>query len=179
MSPAGGSTDAFDAGKVGFYISGAWEIAQLKEDNPTMHWGVEPLPKGFPTGTTNGAFVDQNYNAIPKGAKNQAAAWEFMAWLAGFNNESYVAKAIQPFGQPSAPSVVGAPGYRTFLKSVPARNAFISVLSNPHDTFWPVSCVDAQLSTEETNVQQALLSTKMTAQGGASYLQKHMDAAKC
>ena len=106
---AGGDDDAFVAGKEGFDMDGPWEGAQnIPVTNPAMvgNFGVVAFP-----GTVAGpsTFGQGNYNIIPKGASDPAAAFTFIAWLAGYNNTTFNSQ-IDPKGgwMPASPAIVAA-----------------------------------------------------------------------
>ena len=106
---AGGDDDAFVAGKEGFYMDGPWEGAQnIPVTNPSMasNFGVVAFPNTVGGPST---FGQGNYNIIPKGAAHPQQAFEFIAWLAGYNNETFNSQ-IDPKGgwMPASPSVVAA-----------------------------------------------------------------------
>ena len=174
VTPQGGSIDAFDIGKIGFWISGLWEISQLQETKPPIKWGVEPLP-----GSASSAYFDMNLDEIPKGASHQRATFEFLTWLSGYDNTSYRAKSVQLYGQPSSPAVVDTKTYQTYLDALPARREFIRVLSNTRDPSIPRTCVAPEYMTDLDTVVQSVEAGKMTAAAGLASIQKSMNAAKC
>ncbi len=117
---AGGQTDIWIAGKSGFVLCGPWEGAQnVPVTNPDLegHFGVVAFP-----GTVGGpSTIGQgNFNIIPKGSAHPAQAFEFISWLAGFHNGSFVA-SIDPIGGwvPAGPSVTKYPAYQKWIKSNP------------------------------------------------------------
>lgn len=174
VTPEGGSVDAFDIGKIGFWISGLWEISQIEEATPAIKWGVEPLP-----GSASSAYFDMNLDEIPKGATHQSAAFDFLTWMTGYDNTSYRAKSVQLYGQPSSPAVVGNSTYQKYLDAVPARREFIKVLSNTDDPSIPRTCVAPEYMTDLDTVVESVEAGKMTASAGLASMQKSMDAAQC
>ena len=101
---AGGDDDAFVAGKEGFTMDGPWEGAQnIPVTNPAMvgNFGVVPFPNTVGGPST---FGQGNYNIIPKGAAHPQQAFEFIAWLAGYNNESFMSSLYPKGGwMPASP----------------------------------------------------------------------------
>ena len=110
---AGGQTDIWTNGKSGFELSGPWVGAQnVPTSNPDLedHFGVEAFPGIVPKPSTLG---QGNFNIIPKGSAHPAQAFEFISWLAGYHNESFVG-SIDPKGGwvPAGPTVTKAPAYQ-------------------------------------------------------------------
>ena len=129
---AGGDDDPFVAGKEGFDMDGPWEGAQnIPVTNPAMvgNFGVVPFP-----GTVGGpsTFGQGNYNIIPKGAANPQPAFTFIAWLAGYNNVTFMAQ-LDPKGgwMPASPSIAAAPAYQAWLKANPWLNVFVEADVEP------------------------------------------------
>ena len=77
-------------------------------------------------------FGQGNYNIIPKGAAHPQQAFEFIAWLAGYNNESFMTP-IDPKGgwMPASPAVAAAPAYQAWLKANPWLTVFVQQMSSP------------------------------------------------
>jgi multiple sugar transport system substrate-binding protein len=69
--------NAFAGGNVGMVGSGAFAISLLKAEHPDIDFGVTFLP-GQKDGKSS--FAGGDSIAIPKGAKNAEAAFEFIAW---------------------------------------------------------------------------------------------------
>ncbi|HEY8589317.1 MAG TPA: sugar ABC transporter substrate-binding protein [Naasia sp.] len=71
---------SFGSGNIGMIGLGAFAIAQMEENYPDVNFGITALP-----GADGGAssFTGGDVIAIPKGAKNEEAAWEFLEWSLG------------------------------------------------------------------------------------------------
>jgi multiple sugar transport system substrate-binding protein len=69
--------NAFTQGNIGMAGSGAFSISVLKNDYPDIDFGLTFLP-GQEGGVSS--FAGGDSIAIPKGAKNVEAAFEFIAW---------------------------------------------------------------------------------------------------
>lgn len=69
--------NAFAQGNIGMVGSGAFSNSLLKSDYPDIDFGITYLP-GEEEGVSS--FAGGDSIAIPKGAKNPEAAFEFIAW---------------------------------------------------------------------------------------------------
>jgi len=84
VAPYGGQSNlqlgqVFGLGKLAMQPLGPWEIPVIKQYNPSMQYGITKLPtyKSVPASSWVGGWCV----GIPKGAKNPAAAWEFVKWI--------------------------------------------------------------------------------------------------
>ena len=69
----------FGSGKVGMMGTGNFNISLVKEQNPTMHYGITLLP-GVKSGEVS-SFAGGDIVTIPKGSKRVDDATDFMKWL--------------------------------------------------------------------------------------------------
>jgi multiple sugar transport system substrate-binding protein len=72
----------FYTGKVAMFISGDWDIAGIAQYAPDIDYGVTYIPvpkKGDKPSTWAGGWSF----TIPQGAKNAAAGFDFIKWMAG------------------------------------------------------------------------------------------------
>lgn len=69
--------------EVAMMAIGDWGIAPIAKGNPSLEYGVAPLPKGKQAATVLGG----NAVAVTKVAKNQDAAWGFVSWLTAKEQE--------------------------------------------------------------------------------------------
>jgi len=74
----GNAQDPFVTGKIAMYYNGPWSINGYRKYGKDLDWGIVPPPKG-PSGNT-GALMGGFGLAIPTGAKQKDAAWEFLKW---------------------------------------------------------------------------------------------------
>lgn len=173
------STSPFDTGKVGFYIQGPWQIPENKTNDPSMKWGVEPVPapSGGNSGTTD---VNGNYNIIPKGAKHQKQAWEFTAWFAGYKNTQFAAKYLPEGGWiPPSPRITKMAAYQKYINSTAGLSSFVTVFNNPKDFVAPVTCNEAVYDQYMGNAVQAVKTKKMGAKAALRYVQNELNKASC
>lgn len=153
----GGSVDPFELGKAGFYVNGMWEIPTIQQFNPHLQYGAVPIPPA-PGGFANTSWVNGNYNEIPAGTKHPQQAFEFIAWLSGYDNAAWAAKAYPTGGWiPNSPVITKQPAYQQFLNSDPVQKPFVSVMLNPHDQITPVTPVDMYYEQKETDMQDYVL----------------------
>ncbi|MFB5190623.1 ABC transporter substrate-binding protein [Alicyclobacillus fastidiosus] len=170
-SAAGGSTDAFDIGKAGFTISGMWEMGQIQQDDPSLDYGVVPIPAA-PGGNANATWINGNYNMIPTGSKHPQQAFEFISWLAGYENAAWAAEAYPTGGWvPNSPEITKQPAYQKWLSQDPTRKQFVDVLDNPKDTTDPVTPAAMLYQTQLVNAEDYVLQGKKSVQQALSDLQ--------
>ena len=174
---AGGDDDAFVAGKEGFNMDGPWEGAQnIPVTNPSMvnNFGVVAFPN-----TVGGAstFGQGNYNIIPKGAAHPQQAFEFMAWLAGFQNETFNSQ-IDPKGgwMPASPSVVSQPAYQAWLKANPWLNVFVQQMSSPLSVTPKLTKSESEFETAEATATENIAEHSMTAQQALAYIDQQANS---
>jgi multiple sugar transport system permease protein len=84
--------DPFLTGKVAMKIDGSWIPNAIARYNPDLDFGVVPAPVPAARLRREGRFKDAKEDyitwaggfsfAIPRGAKNPDAAWEFIKWMA-------------------------------------------------------------------------------------------------
>lgn len=74
------SQDPFVTGKLAMVVTGDWFLATLAKNAPNADWGITyiPTPDGKKTTWAGGWSM-----VIPKGAKQSAAAYEFLKYIAG------------------------------------------------------------------------------------------------
>jgi multiple sugar transport system substrate-binding protein len=168
---AGGNDDAFVAGKEGFYMDGPWEGAQnIPVTNPAMasNFGVVAFP-----GTVAGpsTFGQGNYNIIPKGAANPAAAFTFISWLAGYNNVAFTSQ-IDPKGgwMPASPEIATAPAYQAWLKANSWLKVFLDQMSSPYSVTPRLTKTESQFQLAEATATEAIAEQTKTPQQALAYI---------
>jgi multiple sugar transport system substrate-binding protein len=176
-SVVGGSADAFVAGKEGFYMSGPWEGAQsIPAENPSMasNFGVVAFPNTVGGPST---FGQGNYNIIPKGAAHPQQAFEFMAWLAGYHNETFNSQ-IDPKGgwMPASPSVIQQPAYQTWLKANPWLSVFVQQMSSPLSVTPKLTKSESQFETAEATATENIAEGTMTPQQALVYIDQQANS---
>jgi multiple sugar transport system substrate-binding protein len=94
--------DAFKAGHIGMYMTGAWDIQTLQPVE-SLRWGVAPLPRRRRQATLLGT---ENY-AIAARTKHPRQAWRLMAFLLRGSSQQRMAERLEK--QPSRRSVAEGP----------------------------------------------------------------------
>lgn len=168
---AGGQTDIWTAAKSGFELTGPWEGAQnIPVSNPALegNFGVEAFPGTVPIPSTLG---QGNFNIIPKGAAHPAQAFEFISWLAGYHNESYMG-TIDPKGGwvPAGPAVTKAPAYQAWLKANPWLSGFLPQMSSPYTQAPALTPTQSQLFTAMDTATADVLQKIMTPKKALQYI---------
>jgi multiple sugar transport system substrate-binding protein len=173
---AGGQTDIWTAGKSGFVLSGPWEGTNVPTQNPSLQgkFGVE----SFPAATGGPSTIGQgNFNIIPKGSKHPQQAFEFIAWLAGYHNESYMGK-IDPTGGwvPAGPSVTKVPAYRKWISSNPWLKAFLPQMTSKATVAPVLTARQSQLFAAENTATADVLEKLKTPQQALQYIDKQANS---
>jgi multiple sugar transport system substrate-binding protein len=177
-SVAGGDDDAFVAGKEGFNMDGPWEGAQnIPVTNPSMahNFGVVPFPNSVGGPST---FGQGNFNIIPKGAAHPKQAFEFIAWLAGYDNEAFNSQ-MDPKGgwMPASPSVVSQPAYQAWLKANPWLDVFVEQMSSPRSVTPKLTKTESEFLTAEATAAEDIAEHSMTTQQALSYIDQQANSA--
>ena len=86
--------DPFVTGKMALEITGDWMAASLQEYAPKAQWGMTyvPTPDGKKVSWSGGWSA-----VIPKGAKNEAAAFKFMQYMTGAPGQRIYVKDTKHF----------------------------------------------------------------------------------
>lgn len=78
-SAGGGASNPFITGQLSMTITGNWKLGEIEKYNPKLNYGITYIPT--PTGKDFTTFVGGRVLIIPKGVKNEDAAWEFVKWM--------------------------------------------------------------------------------------------------
>jgi multiple sugar transport system substrate-binding protein len=174
---AGGDDDAFVAGKEGFTMDGPWEGAQnIPVTNPAMvgNFGVVPFPNTVGGPST---FGQGNYNIIPKGAAHPQQAFEFIAWLAGYNNESFMTSLYPKGGwMPTSPAGAATPAFQAWLKSNPWLNVYIEQMSSPLSQTPKLTAHESEFFTAEATASEAIAEKSETPQQALTYIDQQANS---
>lgn len=165
----GGAEDPFVAGKAGFLISGMWEMTDLAQYNPSLQYGVVPIPPP-PGGRADTSYINGNYNVIPKGAPDPKAAIQFITWMAGYGNASLAAKADTVGVIPPNPGVAKNPNYATFIARNPLRKLFTNIEFRPTDETAPVTTNESEFENAMGTALTEVLSKKWVPAKALSYV---------
>jgi multiple sugar transport system substrate-binding protein len=174
---AGGDDDAFVAGKEGFTMDGPWEGAQnIPVTNPSMvgNFGVIPFPNTVGGPST---FGQGNYNIIPKGAAHPQQAFEFIAWLAGYNNESFMTSLYPKGGwMPTSPAGAAAPAFQAWLKANPWLNVYIEQMSSPLSQTPKLTATESEFFTAEATASENIAEKSETPQQALAYIDQQANS---
>jgi multiple sugar transport system substrate-binding protein len=167
---AGGNTDIWANGKAGFVLSGPWEgQIEVPSTSPSLvgHFGVEPFPGIYST------LGQGNFNIIPKGSKHPQQAFEFMAWLAGYKNEKFMASIDTKGGWvPGGPSVTKQPVYKAWIAANPWLKGFLPQMTAKGTVAPALTPTQAQLFTAEDVATANVLQKLMTPAQALQYIDK-------
>ena len=90
----GGTQDPFIAGRLSMHLIGPWKLGDFHRFAADgFRWGITHLPSvaGEEDSTGWGSWIWGNYQCIPSGAANAAAAYEFAKWWSGFTDPNVMA----------------------------------------------------------------------------------------
>jgi multiple sugar transport system substrate-binding protein len=168
---SGGDDDPFVAGKEGFILDGPWEGTQnIPAINPAMenNFGVVAFPGTEPQPST---FGGGNYNIIPKGAAHPRQAFEFISWLAGYQNQSVISK-IDPEGgwMPASPQITAQPAFRSWVKAHPYLQIFVNQMSSPYSVTPTLTTTESEWATAQANATAYIAQRIKTPQQALAYM---------
>jgi multiple sugar transport system substrate-binding protein len=175
---AGGDDDSFVAGKEGFTMDGPWEGAQnIPVTNTAMenNFGVVAFP-----GTVGGpsTFGQGNYNIIPKGSAHPQQAFEFIAWLAGYNNETFMTSLYPKGGwMPTSPTAVSTPAFQAWMKADPWLDVFVQQMSSPLSETPKLTPTESEYFTAEATASEEIAEKSVTWQNALTYIDQQANSA--
>jgi len=146
----------FAIGKMAMQPMEPWEINAIKQFNPSMQYGITTMPayKTLPSSSWVGGWCV----GIPKGAKNPAAAWEFIRWICASNDGTTKAGA----------AVSDFPGYKSssfFKGKLPgALEQFYPILQSTQHHRPVTPAEDYYMGQLDTEVGNALYGKKTPQQ---------------
>jgi multiple sugar transport system substrate-binding protein len=114
----------FTRGKLGFWISGSWLLDKIARENPSLSFGVTPLPSfnGKPAVSIAGG----NYIAVTYKAKNPVLAKRFALYLTDGEQALELLKGFQDAGIPADARAMRD----EYVLSKPHREAFVQQLTS-------------------------------------------------
>lgn len=90
------SLDAFVEGQAAMTLNYAYQAPIIAARSPHLNFGVAPLPQISLNGA-KATFANYWGQAVAKGSANQAAAWQFIVWLASReSSREYLVAAQKP-----------------------------------------------------------------------------------
>ena len=167
--------DLLESGKLAMVYDGPWSIAFAQANVPDLAKNLAaapfPAPAAMPqlTGTS---FIDSNPQVIPQGAKNPAAAFDFIRYeTTDPQVTATFAQLIQnlPQLQQTPPFALASdPNFQVFIKEANSSNAHV----------WPQLPFSTEYGVKLCEAQQATLYGKSTPQQALDDLQTQMAAAQ-
>jgi multiple sugar transport system substrate-binding protein len=126
--------NAFERGKIAMLMDGEYRTAFIKAEHPELNYGTAPMPvDDANAGLYGGGYVVGNTVGIPKGAKNQEAAWELIKYLAT-NTKPLVTLAD---GLGNVPTTAESAKQATVVKE-PRFQTFVKIFTDPHTATNPL-----------------------------------------
>ncbi len=140
-------TDDAMVGRYALVMDGQWRtrdiealLEQRKERNlPAPEFGVCPLP--YPDGgRANAGWVNGNFFVVPRGARNQAGAWEFIKFWIGMDQPELAAEFCAMGGWiPPTYTVSQSNLFQRHLEQHPLVRPFMELASS--DNQFPIPVV--------------------------------------
>jgi multiple sugar transport system substrate-binding protein len=131
--------NAFERGKIAMMIDGEYRTAFIENEHPDLNYGTAPMvvdddqPDLYGGGYVTGSII-----GIPKGAKNPAAAWELVKYLAYDDH----ALATLSNGLRNVPTTAASLKSKE-LKPSPQFETFLKVFPDEHSATNPVTAAGA------------------------------------
>lgn len=159
----------FWTGKVGFVFDGNWILNDLAKYKPKFEWGVAPMPapEGYEPVTWAGGW---SY-VIPKGAKHEKEAWEFVKFVA--HKEGTLLWAKRPT---AGNDITAMPSVNEELKIAENPNLKVFLDLMPKAYTRPVTPVGSFLWNETFRVQDLAINGKGEPQKLLDEVKKNVDA---
>jgi multiple sugar transport system substrate-binding protein len=131
--------NAFERGKIAMMIDGEYRTAFIENEHPDLNYGTAPMVvDGDQPELHGGGYVTGSIIGIPKGAKNKAAAWELVKYLAYDEH----ALATLSNGLRNVPTTE-ASLHSSELKPSPNFETFLNVFPNEHSATNPITAAGA------------------------------------
>lgn len=90
---------AFAQGKIAYWISGAWLLTKIKNENPSMNYGISLIPQL--NGKTGISFAGGEYLAISKQSKKSELSKKFVKFMTNGKNSLEFCKRVTEAGFPA------------------------------------------------------------------------------
>jgi multiple sugar transport system substrate-binding protein len=123
--------NAFQKGQVAINVDAEYRLAFLKDQAPSLKYGVAPIPTSDPA-RYGGGYVTGNILGISKNAKNPEAAWELIKYLTT-NDQAVTKLAGLLKNVPTTTRSIADPT----LNSDADFKAFIDIFNNPNSSTTP------------------------------------------
>ena len=131
--------NAFERGKIAMMIDGEYRTAFIENEHPDLNYGTAPMTvDDDQSDLYGGGYVTGSIIGIPKGAKNPAAAWELVKYLAYDDH----ALATLSNGLRNVPTTASSLHSKE-LKPDPNFETFLKIFPNEHSQTNPVTAAGA------------------------------------
>ncbi len=131
--------NAFERGKIAMMIDGEYRTAFIENEHPDLNYGTAPMTvDDDQPDLYGGGYVTGSIIGIPKGAKNPAAAWELVKYLAYDDH----ALATLSNGLRNVPTTATSLHSKE-LKPDPNFATFLKIFPNEHSQTNPVTAAGA------------------------------------
>jgi multiple sugar transport system substrate-binding protein len=127
--------NAFQKGKVAMNIDGEWRMAFVRDQAPTLQFGVAPLPVNDPARYGAG-YVTGNVVGVSRTAKNSEAAWALIRYLTT-DTAAIVKLSNSIRNVPSTTDALNSPD----LTVDPEFKVFLDIFAHPETSTTPPSAV--------------------------------------
>ncbi len=91
----------FARGAIGFWISGAWLMEKIRNENPALLYGVALMPQPSAQSGTRASFAGGEYLAVANASPQKDAALAFIRFLADGKNAITFCRAVAEAGYPA------------------------------------------------------------------------------
>ena len=131
--------NAFERGKIAMMIDGEYRTAFIENEHPDLNYGTAPMVvDDDQSDLYGGGYVTGSIIGIPKGAKNPAAAWELVKYLA-YDEHALATLSNGLRNVPTTDASLHSPE----LKPTPAFATFVKVFPNEHSATNPITAAGA------------------------------------
>ncbi|QHT61068.1 ABC transporter substrate-binding protein [Paenibacillus lycopersici] len=161
--------NAFLTGKVGFVYDGNWLLNDLSKYQPGFQWGVAPMPA--PSGREPVTWAGGWSFVIPKGAKHEKEAWEFIKFVTSKEGAMLWAKR-----QTAGSDITAMPSVNEalHLERNPNLKVFLDLIPKAYTR--PVTPVGSYLWNETFRVQDLAINGRGTPKELLDQTKRNVDA---
>lgn len=145
----------FMGGAYSVTVDGQWRVEQLRKYAPNLRYLTAPVPPPA-GGVANAGISGGNFMIVPKGAKEQKGAWDFIKFWSGLTDPERAAKFYTMGGWlPLTPAVANAKAYRDYIKKYPQFKTFVDLMESTKMDVLPQVPYQTFLSDEIGKIQDA------------------------
>jgi multiple sugar transport system substrate-binding protein len=131
--------NAFERGKIAMMIDGEYRTAFIENEHPDLNYGTAPMVvDDDQSDLYGGGYVTGSIIGIPKGAKNRAAAWELVKYLA-YDEHALATLSNGLRNVPTTDDSLNS----SELKPTPTFETFLKIFPDEHSATNPVTAAGA------------------------------------